>query len=119
MGGSRGTFFYLFGEAFLPGSTVSLSNTGVCALHNICKADFNNRSASTPRNHFSLSSVCAPAQTINCVCCRVLRTYKSRGVPSLLILAFAVFLVGLGLWFLFGAFGVVMRDFRIGSEWIK
>ena len=47
------------------------------------------------------------------------RTYKSRGVSSLLILAFAVFLVGLGLWFLFGAFGVVMRDFRIGSEWIK
>ena len=47
------------------------------------------------------------------------RSYKGRGTSSFLVLAFAVFLVGLGLVFLFGAFSAVVRDFRIGSEWIK
>jgi hypothetical protein len=47
------------------------------------------------------------------------RTYKGRGTSSILILVFAVFLVALGLFFLFGAFGRLLRDFRIGSEWIR
>lgn len=47
------------------------------------------------------------------------RTYKGRGTSSFLILAFAVFLVALGLVFLFGAFGALLRDFRFGSEWIR
>jgi len=47
------------------------------------------------------------------------RTYKGRGTSSLLILAFAVFLVALGLWFVVTAFSAVVRDFRVGSEWIK
>ncbi|HEU4836204.1 MAG TPA: hypothetical protein VFS90_17370 [Pyrinomonadaceae bacterium] len=47
------------------------------------------------------------------------RTYKGRGVSSILVLAFAVFLVGLGLCFLFGAFGEFFRDLRFGSEWLK
>ena len=47
------------------------------------------------------------------------RTYKGRGVSSFLVLAFAVFLVALGLSFLFGAFGALVRNIRFGSEWIK
>ena len=47
------------------------------------------------------------------------RTYKGRGISSILVLAFAVFLVGLGLSFLFGAFGEFMRNLRFGSEWLK
>jgi hypothetical protein len=47
------------------------------------------------------------------------RTYKSRGTSSFLILAFAIFLVALGLFFLFGAFGALVRDFRFGSDWIR
>ena len=47
------------------------------------------------------------------------RTYKGRGVSSILVLAFAVFLVALGLCFLFGAFGELMRNLRFGSEWLK
>jgi len=47
------------------------------------------------------------------------RSYKGRGTTSFLVLAFAVFLVGLGLVFLFGAFSAFIRDFRIGSEWIR
>ena len=47
------------------------------------------------------------------------RTYKGRGISSIIVLAFAIFQVGLGLLFLFGAFGKLVRDFRIGSEWIK
>ena len=46
------------------------------------------------------------------------RTYKGRGMSSFLILAFAIFLVALGLFFLFGAFGAVMREFRIGVDWV-
>ena len=46
------------------------------------------------------------------------RTYKGRGMSSFLILAFAIFLAALGLFFLFGAFGAVLRDFRVGFEWI-
>ena len=47
------------------------------------------------------------------------RTYKGRGVSSILVLAFAIFLVALGLAFLFGAFGALVRDLRFGSEWLK
>jgi hypothetical protein len=47
------------------------------------------------------------------------RTYRGRGVSSFLVLAFAVFLVGLGLCFLFGAFGELVRNLRFGSEWLK
>ena len=47
------------------------------------------------------------------------RTYKGSGTKSFLILAFGIFLVGLGLFFLFGAFGALFRDFRFGSDWIR
>ena len=47
------------------------------------------------------------------------RTYKGRGISSILVLAFAVFLVALGLSFLFGAFGSLVRNIRFGSEWLK
>jgi hypothetical protein len=47
------------------------------------------------------------------------RTYKGRGVSSVLVLAFAIFLVALGLSFLFGAFGELVRNLRFGSEWLK
>jgi hypothetical protein len=47
------------------------------------------------------------------------RTYKGRGISSILVLAFAVFLVALGLAFIFGAFGEWIRGLRFGSEWLK
>ena len=47
------------------------------------------------------------------------RTYRGRGISSILVLAFAVFLVALGLAFLFGAFGEFFRSLRFGSEWLK
>ena len=47
------------------------------------------------------------------------RTYKGRGISSILVLAFAVFLVALGLAFIFGAFGELVRNLRFGSEWLK
>jgi len=47
------------------------------------------------------------------------KTYKGRGVSSIFVLAFAVFLVALGLCFLFGAFGELIRNLRFGSEWLK
>jgi hypothetical protein len=47
------------------------------------------------------------------------RTYKGRGISSIFVLAFAVFLVALGLAFLFGAFGEFVRNLRFGSEWLK
>ena len=47
------------------------------------------------------------------------RTYKGRGISSILVLAFGVFLVALGLSFLFGAFGELVRNIRFGSEWLK
>jgi len=49
----------------------------------------------------------------------VVRTYKGRGISSFLVLAFAVFLVGLALTFLFGAFGELVHNLRFGSEWLK
>jgi hypothetical protein len=49
----------------------------------------------------------------------MVRTYKGRGVSSILVLAFAIFLVGLGLCFLFGAFGALVRNLTFGSEWLK
>jgi len=47
------------------------------------------------------------------------RTYKSRGTSSWLILVFAVFLAALGLFFLFVAFSAVVREFRVSASWIK
>jgi hypothetical protein len=47
------------------------------------------------------------------------RTYKGRGTSSFLILAFAMFLVALGLFFLFGAFSALLREFRFGANWIR
>ena len=47
------------------------------------------------------------------------RTYRGRGMSSILVLAFAVFLVALGFCFLFGAFGEFFRNLRFGSEWLK
>jgi hypothetical protein len=48
-----------------------------------------------------------------------LRTYKARGKSSWVILIFAVFLVTLGLYFLVDGIGAWIREFRVGSEWIK
>lgn len=48
----------------------------------------------------------------------VVRTYKGSGTSSFLILAFALFLVALGLFFLFGAFGALLQDFRVGTDWV-
>lgn len=47
------------------------------------------------------------------------RTYKGRGTSSFVILAFAIFLAALGLFFLFGAFTALMREFRINGSWIR
>ena len=47
------------------------------------------------------------------------RTYKGSGISSILVLAFAVFLVALGLSFLFGAFGELIHNLRFGNEWLK
>ena len=47
------------------------------------------------------------------------RTYKGRGKSSWLILLFAIFLVALGLYFLVDTIATWIRDFRVGSEWIK
>jgi len=47
------------------------------------------------------------------------KTYKGRGKSSWLILLFAVFLVGLGFYFVVHASARFLRDFRVGSEWIK
>ncbi len=47
------------------------------------------------------------------------RTYKGRGTSSWLILAFAIFLAAMGLFFLFGAFSAVLRELRISGDWIR
>jgi hypothetical protein len=47
------------------------------------------------------------------------RSYRGRGTSSFLVLAFAVFLVALGLSFLFGAFGALLREVRMGGGWIR
>ena len=47
------------------------------------------------------------------------RTYRGRGISSFVVLGFAVFLVALGLGFLFGAFGELVHNLRFGSEWLK
>ena len=44
------------------------------------------------------------------------RTYRGRGISSILVLVFAVFLVALGLSFIFGAFGEFVSNLRFGSE---
>jgi hypothetical protein len=41
------------------------------------------------------------------------KTYKGRGISSCFVLA------ALGLAFLFGAFGELVRNLRFGSEWLK
>ncbi len=46
------------------------------------------------------------------------RTYKGRGISSFIILAFAIFLAALGLFFLFGAFSAMLRELRLGVDWI-
>lgn len=46
------------------------------------------------------------------------KTYRSQGTSSFLILAFAIFLVALGLFFLFNSFSAVLREFRTGN-WIR
>jgi hypothetical protein len=47
------------------------------------------------------------------------RTYRGRGKSSWLVLLFAIFLVALGLYFVTDVVSAYVRDFRIGSEWIK
>ena len=47
------------------------------------------------------------------------RTYKGRGKASWVILLFALFLAALGLYFVVDGLAVLVRNFRIGSEWIK
>jgi predicted phage tail protein len=47
------------------------------------------------------------------------KTYKGRGISSIFVLAFAVFLFALGVSFLFGAFGAWVREIRFGSDWLK
>jgi hypothetical protein len=47
------------------------------------------------------------------------RTYKARGKSSWIILLFALFLVTLGLYFVVDTVAAWVRNFRIGSEWIK
>jgi len=49
----------------------------------------------------------------------VVRTYRGRGKSSWLVLMFALFLTTLGLYFVVRASAAFLRDFRIGSEWIK
>jgi len=49
----------------------------------------------------------------------VVKSYKGRGTSSILVLAFAVFLVSLGLLFVFGVFSAWFRDFRFGNQWIR
>ncbi|HEX6186548.1 MAG TPA: hypothetical protein VFZ40_00595 [Pyrinomonadaceae bacterium] len=48
-----------------------------------------------------------------------IKTYKSRGTSAWFILVLAMFLAALGLFFLFGAFTAVVREFRISGTWIK
>lgn len=48
-----------------------------------------------------------------------IRTYKSRGTSSWFILVLAMFLTALGLFFLFGAFSALVREFRISGSWIQ
>jgi hypothetical protein len=47
------------------------------------------------------------------------RTYKGRGKSSWVILLFALFLAALGLYFVVDGFAVLVRNFRVGSEWIR
>jgi hypothetical protein len=47
------------------------------------------------------------------------RTYRGRGKSSWVILMFALFLVALGLYFVVDVIAVWLRDFRVGSEWIR
>jgi len=47
------------------------------------------------------------------------RTYRGRGTSSYFIMAFAMFLAALGLFFVFGAFSAVVREFRISGSWIR
>src|SRR5689334_2558605 len=43
------------------------------------------------------------------------KTYRGRGTSSYFVMVFAMFLAALGLFFLFGAFSAVIKDFRISG----
>ena len=47
------------------------------------------------------------------------RTYRGRGTSSYFVMVLAMFLAALGLFFLFGAFSALVRDFRISGNWIR
>ena len=47
------------------------------------------------------------------------RTHRARGRASWFILLFALFLVGLGFYFVVDAVAAWVREFRVGSEWIR
>jgi hypothetical protein len=47
------------------------------------------------------------------------KTYRGCGTSSYFIMVFAMFLAALGLFFVFGAFSAVVREFRISGSWIK
>ena len=49
----------------------------------------------------------------------VVKTYKGRGKSSWVILMFSLFLTALGFYLVIRAGAEFLRDFRIGSEWIK
>ena len=49
----------------------------------------------------------------------VVRTYKGRGKSSWVVLMFAIFQMTLGFYFITRACAQVLRDFRVGSEWLK
>ena len=49
----------------------------------------------------------------------VVRTYRGRGKSSWFVLVFSLFLTALGFYFIIRACAEFLRDFRIGSEWIK
>lgn len=47
------------------------------------------------------------------------RTYRGRGTSSYFVLLFAMFLAALGLFFLFGAFSAVLREFKVSGDRIR
>ena len=49
----------------------------------------------------------------------LVKSYRGRGTSSFLVLGFAVFLVALGMLFVFGAFSAWFRAFKFGSQWVK
>jgi hypothetical protein len=47
------------------------------------------------------------------------RTYRGHGTSSYVVLLFAMFLAALGLFFLFGAFSAVLREFKVSGDRIR